>query len=206
MRLKRKLIPYVCFILMIGIFSCIYIIGTIIVQYLPKVDDNNNYQVIDIINEETIPVNSELKVKIIKPYDDSNVSIVKHFYDINGDATIQENSIIYFKDTYLQNTGVYYKSESIFNVISILDGEIQLITEDELLGNIIEIVHQNNLVSVYQSVDNIKYQVGEKVKQGDIICTSGINKIENYSHNLLFELYQDGNILNPEKMFDTFIE
>ena len=41
-------------------------------------------------------------------------------------------------------------------------------------------------------------------KQGDVIATSGANKLNNTNKNcLLFEVYQKGQLVNPEKMFET---
>ena len=78
------------------------------------------------------------------------------------------------------------------------------IKTDDILGNVIEIDHDNEIKTVYQSVDNIKVKVGDEVKQGDVIATSGANKLNNTNKNcLLFEVYQKGQLVNPEKMFET---
>ena len=85
-----------------------------------------------------------------------------------------------------------------------LDGKISDIKTDDILGNVIEIDHDNEIKTVYQSVDNIKVKVGDEVKQGDVIATSGTNKLNNTNKNcLLFEVYQKGQLVNPEKMFET---
>ena len=63
-------------------------------------------------------------VKIVRPYLDSSVSIAKTFYDYEGESTEQENSIIFYEDTYMQNSGVDYVSTNVFDVVSVLNGTI----------------------------------------------------------------------------------
>lgn len=205
MKLKKKFVPFFCLVMILGIFGSILCLGNIIATYLP-IEKEGEYKVIDIIESPAIPVNIEQETKIIIPYiDNSKIVIDKHFYDAEGDIKMQEESIIIFEKTYIQSTGIYYKSDLEFNVVSVLDGVIQLITEDQLLGNIVEIAHDNNIVSVYQSINNIQHKVGDEVNQGDIIGSSGHNKINNYPNNLLFEIYYNGNILNPENVFNKSI-
>jgi len=48
--------------------------------------------------------------------------------------------------------------------------------------------------------------VGDTVEQGDTIGTSGTNKIESKNSNvLLFEVYIDGNLTNPEDFYNMKI-
>ena len=63
--------------------------------------DDNTTPVIK--NEENI-----LQSIIEKPYVSSNVSISKSFYDMTDDAKKQEDSLVYYQNTYLQNSGVLY--------------------------------------------------------------------------------------------------
>ena len=68
---------------------------------------------------------------------------------------IQENSIILFEDTYMQNSGVDYSLEEVFDVICILDGSVISVKEDNLLGTTVEVRHSNDLISVYQSLSEV---------------------------------------------------
>ena len=91
----------------------------------------------------TLPVVNEQEikeVKIIKPFTDDNVKIVKNFYDYKDSSENQMNALIYYQDTYMQSNGIAYASGDKFNVIAILDGEVVDVTEDELLGNSITIL------------------------------------------------------------------
>ena len=94
-----------------------------------------------------------------------------------------------------------YKSPN-GTIRAILDGTVKNIKEDSLMGNIVEIEHTNNLTTVYQSLGEVKVKVGDKVKQGDIIATSGQNKIATDTSNALhFEVFYKGEVFNPEEFY-----
>jgi len=154
------------------------------------------------ILEETLPVVNYKTDKIIKPYAEENVEILKDFYEINADASKQEKSLIYYQNTYMPNTGVLYSSNEEFDVLAVLDGTVADITADELMGNIVTIKHSNNLATIYQCLNEVNVLIGDLVKQGDVIGTSGSNKIESSSENmLLFEVINNGEYINPEVFY-----
>ena len=101
----------------------------------------------------------------------------------------------------MKNTGVLYEAEEPFDCIAVLEGTVLNIKEDELLGNVVEIEHNSNLRTIYYSLDNVSVKVGEVLAQGDIIGTSGENNITESANNLLFEVYYNGTLLNPEEFY-----
>lgn len=141
---------------------------------------------------------------LIRPYTNTNVTIVKDFYDFTASEEKQTNSLMYYESTYMQNYAVAYGGlEEEFEVVSILDGTVTSVREDGLLGTIIEIEHDNNLVSVYQSVSNVKVQENQVVKQGDVIALSGSSNLnKDLNKHLLFELIVNTNIVNPEDYYN----
>lgn len=141
---------------------------------------------------------------LIRPYLNTNVTIVKDFYDYKDTEEEQVDSLVYYESTYMPNYAVAYGiDEGDFEVVSILDGTVISVKEDGLLGVIIEIQHDNNLISVYQSVANVKVEENEVVKQGDVIATSGYSNInKDLKSHLLFELLLNGNIVNPEEYYN----
>ena len=70
---------------------------------------------------------------ITRPYTETNMNLVKGYYDYKADEDSQKNSIIVYNNTYMQSSGIDYIKESTFDVISILDGTVIDIKEDELL-------------------------------------------------------------------------
>ena len=199
-RLKDWVIPTLALIVAIGILVLYYMIGSILNDNLVPEDT----MFINILNkqEETVEVQKEVVTKAIKPYTDENVTISKYYYSKEDDSTRQQQSLIKYENIYMPNTGVLYSSDKEFNVVSTLDGKISSIKEDKILGNIIEIEHINGIVTIYQSVKNVNVNIGDTVKQGDIIALSGPNKLENEKENCLhFEVYQNGNLINPENFY-----
>ena len=202
---KRRLKPAVKISLIsFGVFLLLLVSITIINNNEAKkvINANDDYTYVnDYIFDSYYPVISQDE-KISKPYTSEKVSIYKNFYDKDAEEAEQQKSIIYHEGIYMQNTGVLYTSNNTFDVVSILDGTVKNIKEDSLMGNIVEIEHTNNLTTVYQSLGEVKVKVGDKVKQGDIIATSGQNKIATDTSNALhFEVFYKGEVFNPEEFY-----
>lgn len=199
-RLKDWVIPTLALIVAIGVLVLYYMIGSILNDNLVPEDT----MFINILNkqEETVEVQKEVVTKAIKPYTDENVTISKYYYSKEDDSTRQQQSLIKYENIYMPNTGILYSSDKEFSIVATLDGKIASIKEDKILGNIIEIEHTNGIVTIYQSIKNVNVNIGDTVKQGDIVALSGPNKLENEKENCLhFEVYQNGNLINPENFY-----
>lgn len=161
-------------------------------------DDFVNKTVFD----SEIPVVNTADI-IIRPYNAEGISIVKNFYDYKDEATTQERSLLYFENTYLQNSGVSYGKEDMFDVVSILDGTVTSVREDKSLGKIVEITHSNDMISIYQSLSEVNVSENQEIKQGDIIGRSGTCNLEkDLNNHLHFELIIKGLVVNPENYYD----
>ena len=163
----------------------------------------------DLVTEETIsdslPVINTTN-KMINPYTDKNVKIGKTYYDYKGEEKNQENSITVHDNTYMQNTGIDFISDQIFDVVSVQDGTVINVKEDNLLGKVVEIKHESGLISSYQSLSEISVKKGETITQGQIIGKSGTNELDKESGNHLhFEIYKDGTSVNPENYLNKLI-
>lgn len=157
------------------------------------------------ILKKTTPVTKD-ETTIVKPYTSDKVEVSKKFYDMNASDEEKQNAIIYYNDTYIQNTGVLYKASESFDVISILDGTVVSVKKDEVLGNVVEVKHSNNMISTYQGLSTVNIKKDQLLKQGDVIGKSGnLNISEQIENGLLFELIYDGKIVNPENYFDKKI-
>lgn len=158
------------------------------------------------ITKEDIPV-VNTKTTIKRPYNDTDVKIVKNFYNYQGSEDEQKESIIFYEDTYMPSSGVSYGKDSEFDVLAILDGKVIKVSEDDTLGNIITIEHDNGIVSTYESIKDIKVKEGDTVKQGDIIATSSVANISSdLKNHLYFELSIKNDVVNPENYFDKSID
>ena len=156
-------------------------------------------------DDKDVPVVSTDTI-IAKPYSDENVKVLKNYYDYTAAKEQQENSILYYESTYMQNSAVAYGGVDSFDVVSILDGNVVSIKEDELLGNIVEIEHDNKVISVYQSISDVLVKENQTVKQGEVVAKSGESNLnKSLNSHLLFELIIDSKIVNPEEYYNKKI-
>ena len=167
-------------------------------------NDKDNYEYVSkTIFDDVIPVVNEEEDIIKRPYFDSDIKIVKGYYDYQDDSESQESALIYSENTYIQNSGVSYGNNSVFDVVAILDGIVIDVKEDNLLGKIIEVRHSNDVISIYQSLSEVNYKVNDAVVQGDIIGKSGTSNISpELNNHLHFELIVNGLTVNPENYYD----
>lgn len=196
---RKKLKPFVVpSLVMIGIIGIIF--GTSIIgsnlNNKNKESESIDYVSNIILENDLAVINTT--VKIINPYTDQSVTIGKYFYDYKGEASNQEKSIIFHDDTYMQNSGVDFVSENTFDVVSILDGTVTDVKEDDTLGKIVEIKHDNDYISIYQSLSEVSVKKGDTVTQGQILGKSGTNELDKeIGNHLHFELYVNGQVVDP---------
>ena len=190
-RLKRFVLPTV-YVMVIGVlFISISFLGNILQS---KVEYGN--MAVSALKDNVTPVgktDNVVESKIERPYVSSNVSISKSFYDMTDDEAKQQNSLVYYENTYLQNSGVLYSSASAFDVISAFDGKVTNVSKDEILGNFVEITHNPNLKTIYYSLSEVQ------VKKDDSLN----GETENC---LLFEVYHNGTAIDPEDFYNMSIE
>jgi murein DD-endopeptidase MepM/ murein hydrolase activator NlpD len=198
-KLKLKRIPLLIILLMIPVFT-ILAIANMNLSENPVVEDISEEEV---VVKPTLPVINET-IKPIAPYTDQTVKIGKNYYDYQGEETLQENSIIQHDNTYVQNTGIDYVSDNVFDVIAILDGTVEKVVEDDSTGKLIEIKHSDNTISIYNSLSEVSVKKGDKVNQGQQIGKSGTNQLDkDLGNHLHFEIYNNGQNMNPEVYLTT---
>ena len=145
-------------------------------------------------------------VRMVKPYTNEEVQTLKYFYDYQAEAETQEKSILYHENTYIQNSGMDFGLTDTFDVVAVLDGTVVDVREDELLGTVVEIKHDNDFISSYQSLSEVSVKKNDTVKQGQVIGKSGTNTIDqDLGNHLHFELYKSGEVVDPSKYFDQVI-
>lgn len=204
-RIKKSAVYAIYSIGIIALIGTIYLIETSIAKDSFKENDDNYGYVSKTIFDEIVPVMNEANgVQLIRPYTDEKVKIVKNYYDYKGEEETQKNSIFFHEDTYMQSTGVSYGGVDDFDVVAVLDGTVTSVREDELLGTIVEIKHNNNLTSVYQSLKDVGVKKDDKVSQGQPIAKAGTSNIDtSLKNHVYFELIQDGKVINPEEQFNN---
>ena len=204
-RLKEFVLPTV-YVMVIGVlFISISFLGNILQS---KVEYGN--MAVSALKDNVTPVgktDNVVESRIERPYVSSNVSISKSFYDMTDDEAKQQNSLVYYENTYLQNSGVLYSSTSAFDVICAIDGKVTNVSKDEILGNFVEITHNPNLKTIYYSLSEVQVKKDDTVMSGDVLGKSGDNSLNGETENcLLFEVYHNGTAIDPEDFYNMSIE
>ncbi|MDD3340594.1 MAG: M23 family metallopeptidase [Bacilli bacterium] len=204
-KIKKSVVCGIYAAIFVFMLGAIYLVEGVFNKASFHDDENNFDYVSETIIEDDVPVVNTKSIAI-RPYTDAEVTIKKDYYDYKAESEKQENSILYYENTYIQNSGVAYGGKDNFDVVSILDGTVVDVKEDELLGKIVQIKHDGNVISVYQSLSTISVKKGDTVTQGQSIGKSGTSNIsKDLGSHLHFELIIKGNIVNPEEYYDKNI-
>ena len=207
-RIKPILVPVIYGVCVVAFLFSMYFAQKFAKNLLFQKQSDIEYVDGEITESENkdIPVVST-SVKIVKPYLDDTVKLVRSFYDYEGDSADQEKAIILYEDTYMQNSGADYANENVFDVISILDGTVISVEDNDILGTTVEVRHSNELISVYQSLSDVSVKENDQIIQGQIIAKSGTSNInKDLGNHLHFELYYKGKIVNPEEYFNKSVD
>ena len=200
LKLKSYVVPTLSFLLIFVFFA-----SALIVKSGKSTSLTSNRYVNESILENDIPVVKQT-TQLIKPYVSPNVEIGKYYYNYNDSEENQKKAIIKYDDTYMQNSGIDLVGEDIFEVISVLDGKVISVADDETLGKVVKIEHANGYISVYQSLSEVDVEKDNYVSQGQVIGKSGTNKIDkSLKNHLHFELYLNSQMVNPLDYLDKSI-
>lgn len=198
-RIKKSVIYGIYSLGIIALIGTIYLVeaNTSKTKFVPK-----EYSYVSkTIFDEIIPVVST-EDKILKPYTDTEVKILKTYYDYQGDEKTQQESIIYYENTYMQSNGVSYGKDTAFEVNSILPGTVTDVKDDELLGKVVTIKHNDNVTGIYQCLSESTVKKGDTVISGQVIGQSGTCKLEkDLKNHVYFELIINNETVNPENYY-----
>ncbi|WP_299091906.1 M23 family metallopeptidase [uncultured Metabacillus sp.] len=154
---------------------------------------------------EAVEVNT-LKENVAMPAVDSEaVQVVKKFYDPNASTEEQEAALVFYNNSYRMNKGIDIAREDQkeFDVVASLSGTVTNATKDPILGHVVEIEHENDVVTVYQSLADVSVQAGDKVEQNEVIGKAGKSLYnEEDGVHVHFEIRQNGVAVNPESYMD----
>lgn len=138
---------------------------------LPDVVEANNP-----VDEDAVPVTTNHDTLAWPVAQGVNATIVMNYYDDAASEEEQAKSLIHFGNEYYPNTGIDLSIDgnTTFDVLAAADGEVIRSEHDPIVGYVVEIKH-NNMFTVYQSLQDVTVNVGDKVNQGDVIGKAGRN-------------------------------
>lgn len=201
---KRKLKGYVkptIFFVGMSILFLSLMLMTKNMKPKETIEGEDAYVINSIIDVVTPVVETPEETKIIRPYTSDKVAVNKTFYTKDDTEEQQQNSLIYYENTYLQNSGEIYASDEEFDVVAVLDGTVVDVKQDELLNTIVYVSHNSNLTTIYYGLKDVNLKVNDTIKQKDVIGKSNQNKFCNKPFSILFEVNYNGKVLDPENFY-----
>ncbi|MBQ7104732.1 MAG: M23 family metallopeptidase [Bacilli bacterium] len=205
LKLRPFVFPVVYMILVLVLLGAVYYNGLINTSYLEE-DLNNLKYVTNLDFSETIEVSKKEEL-MVRPYTNDKVKIGKTYYDYQENNEQQENSIIYYEGTYIQNSGVDYTLNETFDVVSCLKGTVISAEKTDLMGYVVEVRYNNDIIISYQSLSEVNVKAGDTLEQGQIIGKSGTSTIgKELGNHLHLEMYKDGTTVNPEDYYNKNIK
>jgi len=145
--------------------------------------------------------------KLLKPFN-VNAKVERYFFEPDDSAQMQEMSILEYKGKYTPSTAMEYSyNNTKFDVVASFSGVVTERKMDPLYGYMVYIKNDSGLTAVYGSLNDVLVNVGDNVKQGDIIAKAGTNTIDaNINNHLHFALMKNSKILNPNKYYSQEIK
>ncbi len=205
-KLKNLVVPAIYTVTLFVLGTSMYLIEKTINTNRFKDDSKMEYVNSEIVTDnEYIPVVSQ-NTYILRPYLISSITVSKSFYDYEAESSSQENAIIYYENTYMQNSGIDYTNKETFDIVSILDGTVIEVTDNKILGKTIKIKHNNDLISTYQSLSEVSVKENDTVLRGQVIAKSGTCPLYSSDNNLHFELTYQGKLVNPESYYNKSVD
>ena len=156
-------------------------------------------------DEDAEPVVEQQELTQMPVTDQENTEIVTKFYDYDASTEDQEAALVFHNNRYYQSTGIDIasKDEETFDVVASLSGVVNEVKEDPLLGNVVVLTHENEVMTYYASLGEVSVTAGDEVKQGETLGTAGKNIFgKDNGNHVHFEIRKDGQSVNPESFFN----
>ncbi|WP_025025734.1 M23 family metallopeptidase [Caldalkalibacillus mannanilyticus] len=164
----------------------------------PKMSD----YLVDEQREEALPVTAGTESMAWPVAQDEEVQVVLGFFDDNATEEEQMAAMVEYDRAYHPHQGLDLSRPDgkTFDVLAALTGTVIAADKDPLVGYFVEIEHENGLVTVYQSLENIEVAEGDTVKQGDLLGQAGRNVFEkDLGIHLHFEVRENDVAVNPDQ-------
>ncbi len=203
LRLRPFVLPTLYMIMVLVLLGTVYYNGLVRNSNRKNQTGLRYVTTLDFLDSIQVVKNEEI---MVRPYTTENVTIGKGYYDYLDSSSNQENSIIYYEGTYIQNSGIDYTSDTTFDVVSCLDGTVISAEKTDLMGYVVEIKYNNNIIISYQSLSEVTVKANDSVAKGQKIGSSGKSAIgSELGNHLHLEMYYDGMTVNPENYYNRNI-
>jgi stage II sporulation protein Q len=160
----------------------------------------------NVMKPDTVAVNTVTETMQMPFKEKGELTVILPFYDSKASTEVRQAALVEYGDTFTPHMGMDFAKpdNQAFDVLAALSGKVTAVEKNPVAGNLVEITHSNGLVTVYQSLAEVKVTKDVEVKKGDIIAKAGRNELEkDQGVHLHFEVRQgqDGQPVNPEQFF-----
>jgi len=151
-------------------------------------------------DEEAVPAVANDELFDLPVLENDEVAVVGTFHDYEASVEEQKQSLIHYDNYYYQNKGIDLArdDEQPFEVTASMSGTVVKSEDDALFGQVVHIEHDEDIVTIYQSLDGVIVEVGQTVLQGDVLGQAGRNLYNGdagvHAH---FEIRKEGVPVNP---------
>lgn len=169
-----------------------------------KADTVQSIDSLTTIREDSLMKRTQREDEFRKQYEDAekyNLTTITDRPDVNG--------LIFYRptrgmisapfDAEKKHYGTDIAANPGESVLATLDGTVILSTYTAETGYLIQVQHNQNLVSVYKHCGSLLKREGDSVKGGEAIALVGNTGQQTTGPHLHFELWQKGRAVNPEK-------
>jgi murein DD-endopeptidase MepM/ murein hydrolase activator NlpD len=133
--------------------------------------------------------------------------IPKMLRPVNGTVILEfaRDSLVYSETLRQWSThnGVDIRASEGTNVLAVLDGVVESVVEDEMMGICVTVAHGSTMKSVYCALSQASVTKGQEVKRGDVIGQVGNTatcELASGDH-LHFEFHLNGSAVNAAPFF-----
>ncbi|GEN57739.1 stage II sporulation protein Q [Halolactibacillus alkaliphilus] len=156
---------------------------------------------ISVSKDQLVPVET-LSFPVSEAFD---VEQVTNFYEYTMDENEQLAALVMYNQQYYQSTGIDLtaSNNTAIPVISVLAGDVSSVKNDPLLGGVIELTHDNKLKTYYAGLTDMEVEVGQSVKQGDVLGQMGQSEFrKDLGNHVHFEIRVNDVAINPNQAFE----
>ena len=179
MKRKSYVIPTIYLLILFTITAGAYFTRE---YYTKEVDNYGNITFVsNSIFSRSIPI-INIPDLIHNPYEISDITIARYYYNEEDNIDKKEKSIVYYDNTYMPNTGIDYTNEESFEIVSIMDGSVIEIKEDEVLQIFVKLpcVSMHTLFNFCVLTNKYKVISSKVIKQR---CLSVVYQSEKLIHS-----------------------
>jgi stage II sporulation protein Q len=166
-----------------------------------------NTTVTNSVNKPTgdaVPVAAQAETMQWPVKDRGELELIMQYYEEKAAADVKQAALVEYGDTFTPHLGLDLarQDDKEFDVVAAMSGKVTLVEPNPMVGYQVEITHSNGIVTVYQSLKDVKVAKDQEVKKGDVIAKAGRNELEkDHGTHLHFEVRQgsEGPAVNPEQ-------